>query len=293
MKLLERFYDPVSGSITLDGFEINQLNVKWLREQIGFVGQEPVLFATTVKQNLMYGLSTKQLQLPSEEIDKLIEIALKSANAFEFVEKLPKKLNTFVGEAGSTLSGGQKQRLCIARSILSNPKILLLDEATSALDTKSERIVQEALDAASKGRTTITIAHRLSTIKNSDLIIVMKEGEIIEKGTHNELLNLDGLYKSLVDAQNLKMESTLDLKSDLKADETVFDSNVPIENPNFETLVKIDQKEETKDLVATKQRKPSYARLFRLNSPEWFLILLGSVSAGINGALMPLFGIFD
>ncbi|KAJ3106312.1 ATP-binding cassette, sub-B (MDR TAP), member 4 [Phlyctochytrium planicorne] len=205
VKLLERFYDPVSGSVTLDGHDIKELNVAWLRDQIGFVGQEPVLFDLTVRQNLLFGLPSSFVNtMTADELEKKVIAALKTANAWGFVQNLPDGLDTAVGEAGGMMSGGQKQRLAIARAIMREPKILLLDEATSALDTESERIVQAALDNAAANRTTIVIAHRLSTIKNADLIVVMDRGEIIETGRHNDLLELDGVYASLVKVQALR-----------------------------------------------------------------------------------------
>merc|ERR1719210_662587 len=157
--LLQRFYDPTEGYITVDGNNIKDLNTKWLRDHIGIVSQEPCLFATSIKENIRYG--------HDDVTDTEIEKALREANAYDFVSKLPDKLNTLVGDSGAQLSGGQKQRIAIARALVRNPKILLLDESTSALDTQSEAVVQEALDKARQGRTTIVIAHRLSTIKTA------------------------------------------------------------------------------------------------------------------------------
>ncbi|CEJ01545.1 Putative ABC multidrug transporter mdr1 [Rhizopus microsporus] len=196
VQLIQRFYDPNEGQILLDGHDLKEYNVSWLRSQIGVVSQEPVLFNMTIKQNLLMGVSH---QVSSEEI---IE-ACKKANCHSFISQLPDGYETMVGEHGGMLSGGQKQRIAIARAILKNPSILLLDEATSALDTQSERLVQAALDAASADRTTIVIAHRLSTIRNADLIVVMQQGDLIEQGTHNELLALDGVYADLVRKQEI------------------------------------------------------------------------------------------
>jgi ATP-binding cassette subfamily B (MDR/TAP) protein 1 len=164
--LVERFYDPTAGAVLLDGRDIRTLNVRWLRRQIGLVSQEPVLFKTSVFRNIEYGLIGTSLEhAPYEEKLALIRAAAVKANADTFINALPNGYETDVGERGMLLSGGQKQRVAIARAIVSDPKILLLDEATSALDTMSEGVVQDALDKASAGRTTITIAHRLSTIK--------------------------------------------------------------------------------------------------------------------------------
>jgi len=194
IQLLERFYDPLSGCVTLDGVDIKTLNVRWLRAQLGLVGQEPVLFQGTVAQNIAYGKSTPATQA---EIEK----AAKAANAHDFITtNLQNGYNTEVGLKGGRLSGGQKQRVAIARALIKNPAILLLDEATSALDNQSEAVVQTALDGvmATQKLTTIVIAHRLSTIRNADGIAVLCEGKVLELGTHEELLVLQGLYASLV-----------------------------------------------------------------------------------------------
>jgi len=196
ISLLERFYNPDSGTISLDGVEIKSLKVNWLRDQIGLVGQEPVLFNDTIRANIAYG---KHGEVTEEE---LIKVA-KAANAHEFISSLPQGYDTTVGERGVQLSGGQKQRVAIARAILKDPRILLLDEATSALDAESERIVQDALDNVMVGRTTIIVAHRLSTIKSADIIAVLKDGAIVEKGRHETLMNIkDGFYASLVELRS-------------------------------------------------------------------------------------------
>ena len=206
ISLIERFYDPLSGSVKLDGVDIRDLNVRWLRSQIGLVSQEPTLFATTIRGNVAHGLiNTSYEHLSDEEKFKLIKEACIKANADGFINKLPNGYDTMVGERGFLLSGGQKQRVAIARAIVSDPRILLLDEATSALDTQSEGVVQDALDRAAAGRTTITIAHRLSTIKDADCIYVMGEGLVLEKGTHAELLaDQNSAYSCLVNAQKLR-----------------------------------------------------------------------------------------
>ena len=174
---------------------IKELNLKWLRSHIGVVSQEPVLFDTTIAENIRYGKEDATM----EEIQE----AAKNANAHNFIMELPKGYETLVGEAGTQLSGGQKQRVAIARALVSNPKILLLDEATSALDTESEATVQEALDRAREGRTTIVIAHRLSTIQNADIIVSIEDGRVVEMGSHSDLMARKGLYFDLVTAQVL------------------------------------------------------------------------------------------
>ena len=206
--LVERFYDPVGGNVYLDGHDVSKLNLRWLRQQVSLVSQEPVLFGTTITGNIRHGLIGTQYESADEDVQKeLIIKAAKMANAHDFVSGLPDGYETNVGERGFLLSGGQKQRIAIARAMVSDPKILLLDEATSALDTKSEGVVQAALDVAAKGRTTITIAHRLSTIKTADNIVVMSEGRIIEQGTHDWLLEKKGAYYSLVNAQRISAEN--------------------------------------------------------------------------------------
>lgn len=191
--LLPRFYDINAGSIEIDSMDIRDVTKASLREQIGIVPQNTVLFSTTVMENIRYG----RLEATDEEV---IEAA-KSANADEFIQHLPEGYNTKLGERGMNLSGGQQQRIAIARAILKNPAILILDEATSALDTESEKIVQDALDQLMVGRTSFVIAHRLSTIFNADKIFVVENGHLREQGTHEELLEKGGLYKTLYDIQ--------------------------------------------------------------------------------------------
>jgi subfamily B ATP-binding cassette protein MsbA len=194
--LLTRFYDVNEGTITIDGIAIKDLNLHSLRGLIGLVTQDSILFNDTIKANIALG----KLEATDDEI---IE-ALKIANAFEFVNELPKGIYTNIGDSGNKLSGGQKQRLSIARAVLKNPPIMILDEATSALDTESEKFVQIALENMMQNRTSIVIAHRLSTIQKADLIVVMKKGKIVEQGTHEELIHLDGTYNKLVTMQSLE-----------------------------------------------------------------------------------------
>ncbi|KAE8552992.1 hypothetical protein EYB25_004371 [Talaromyces marneffei] len=202
--LVERFYNPVRGQVLLDGQDIQSLNLRWLRQQISLVSQEPILFATTIFENVRYGLlGTEFINESDEKLQQRIEQALEMANALDFVNALPEGIHTHVGERGFLLSGGQKQRIAIARAVVGDPKILLLDEATSALDTKSEGVVQAALDKAAEGRTTIVIAHRLSTIKTAHNIVVLVDGSIQEQGTHDQLLDSQGAYYRLVEAQRI------------------------------------------------------------------------------------------
>ena len=189
VNLIPRFFDVTSGKIMIDGIDVKNYKIKSLRKKIGIVPQETFLFGGTVLENIRYGNQ-------HATFEEVIEAA-KKANAHEFIEKLEQGYETEIGERGAKLSGGQKQRISIARAILENPQILILDEATSALDNESEKLVQDALEELMKGKTTFVIAHRLSTIINSDKIVVIQQGEIKEIGTHEELLNKDGIYKSL------------------------------------------------------------------------------------------------
>jgi ABC-type multidrug transport system fused ATPase/permease subunit len=194
IQLVERFYDQTDGTLTVDDNAVNQVNIGWLRQQMGFVQQEPVLFDRSIKENILYGTS-------GNYTDNDIRSACVKANAADFIDELPDKYETGCGRKGSQLSGGQKQRIAIARALIRDPKILLLDEATSALDTESEKVVKDALNKAQAGRTSILIAHRLSTVVNADKIAVIDNGTIIEIGKHDELIKNKGAYYSLVNTQ--------------------------------------------------------------------------------------------
>ncbi|OHT06724.1 ABC transporter family protein [Tritrichomonas foetus] len=194
VQILSCYYDVNSGKVLLDGVDITELNPRWLHSVISVVQQEPVLFAMTIRENVIYGLDHE----PSDtELDRVLELS----QSAKFVSKLPFKVDTMVGEKGSTLSGGQKQRIAIARSIIRDPTILLTDEATSALDSQSERKVQVALDEIMRGRTSVIIAHRLGTIRAAQIIYVLESGELVETGTHDELISLHGRYYTLVERQ--------------------------------------------------------------------------------------------
>lgn len=197
--LLPRFYDATNGSITIDGQDIRKVTLDSLREQVGIVPQETVLFNGSVYDNILYG----RLDATREDV----EAAAKAANAHDFIMQLPNGYETMLGDRGMNISGGQRQRISIARAILKNPQILILDEATSALDTESERVVQEALDRLMVGRTSFVIAHRLSTIKNADKIMVLEKGQLIEQGNHDELMAMDGLYAHLYKIQYRSKEA--------------------------------------------------------------------------------------
>ena len=205
VNLVGRFYDPVSGAITVDGLDVRTVTVRSLRSQIAVVPQEPILFADTIRENIRYG----RLDATEQEIDAAAE----AANAREFITRLPKGLDTVVGERGVRLSVGQRQRVAIARALLRDAPILLLDEATSSLDNESEFLVQQALDRLMRGRTTIVIAHRLSTVERAHRILVLDRGRIVEEGTHQELLTLGGLYHRLY-TRRFVDEATITIKPD-------------------------------------------------------------------------------
>lgn len=193
VNLIPRFYDPIAGYITIDGYDIKGVTLDSLREQVGIVPQETVLFSGSIRDNIRYG--------KLDASDAEIEEAAKMANAHNFIDAMPAGYDSQIGERGTRLSGGQRQRIAIARAILKNPRILILDEATSALDTESEKLVQEALERLMVNRTTFVIAHRLTTVQNADKIIVMEKGRVVEVGTHSELLEQNGLYRKLHQVQ--------------------------------------------------------------------------------------------
>ncbi|XP_058768786.1 ABC transporter B family member 15-like [Vicia villosa] len=277
VSLLQRFYDPIGGEIRLDGVAIHKFKIKWLRSMMGLVSQEPALFATSIKENIMFGKE-------DATEDEIVEAA-KICNAHDFISLLPNGYNTQVGERGVQLSGGQKQRIAIARAIIKKPRILLLDEATSALDTESELLVQQALDNATTGCTSIIIAHRLSTIQNADIVAVVHGGKVTEIGSHDELLQNDNnLYASLVRLQQTKTESeetvtttftntqTASLVADLTSSVEDKFANVSIQNHDIDA-----------------DNSVSFWRLLALNAPEWKQGVLGSFNAMVFGAIHPIF----
>jgi subfamily B ATP-binding cassette protein MsbA len=203
LDLLARFYDVTKGRILVDGQDIREFSLRGLRSSLGIVSQETVLFHDTVLANIAYGTP----DAAQEEVERAAE----AAHAHEFIQELPQGYETVVGERGTELSGGQRQRLAIARAILRNPPILVFDEATSSLDTEAERLVQEAIERLLEGRTVFVIAHRLSTVQRADQILVLDQGRIVERGTHQQLLAEEGLYHRLYELQFSDAESTADL----------------------------------------------------------------------------------
>ncbi|KAG7559080.1 ABC transporter type 1 transmembrane domain [Arabidopsis thaliana x Arabidopsis arenosa] len=290
ISLLQRFYDPLAGEILIDGVSIDKLQVKWLRSQMGLVSQEPALFATTIKENILFGKEDASM-------DDVVEAA-KASNAHNFISELPHGYETQVGERGVQMSGGQKQRIAIARAIIKSPTILLLDEATSALDSESERVVQEALENASIGRTTILIAHRLSTIRNADVISVVKNGHVVETGSHDELMeNLDGQYATLVHLQQIeKQDSDVNINvsmqvgpiSDLSKD--IRSSSRVSTLSRSSSANSVTGPSTIKNLAEdNKPQLPSFKRLLAMNLPEWKQALYGCISATLFGAIQPAY----
>ena len=278
--LLQRFYDPLGGEILLDGVAIDKLQLKWLRSQMGLVSQEPSLFATTIEENILFGKEDATM----EEV----VAAAEAAHAHHFICELPDGYDTQVGERGVQMSGGQKQRIAIARAVIKAPRILLLDEATSALDSESERVVQEALDSAALGRTTIIIAHRLSTIRNADIIAVVQDGHIVETGPHDQLIqNPAGLYTSLVRLQQAdqpwKAVTSLTPATSLYL-HTTSSNSTPPNSP----LHSMPAGEEAAT-VTSGIPVPSFWRLLAMNYPEWKEASIGCLSAVLSGAIQPLY----
>lgn len=307
--LTERFYDPLEGRVMLDGHDIKTLNVKWLRRQIGLVSQEPTLFATSVRGNVEHGLiGSRWASAPDAERFELVKKACIDANAHDFIMKLPDGYDTNVGERGMLLSGGQKQRVAIARAIVSDPKILLLDEATSALDTQSEGIVQDALDKAAMGRTTITIAHRLSTIKDADMILVMGGGEILEAGNHNTLLaDPTGAYAQLVNNQKFTQITATSPVAEMNEDEAMLKR---IESPKSEKFpglgrattgrslasavmedVQARRAEDEAEEDKIQSQWKLYARLIKLNKDQKWFYVAGTIGAIMSGMVYPCIAI--
>ncbi|XP_077915334.1 phosphatidylcholine translocator ABCB4 isoform X5 [Halichoerus grypus] len=291
---MQRLYDPDEGRINIDGQDIRTFNVRYLREIIGVVSQEPVLFSTTIAENIRYGRE----DVTMDEIEK----AVKEANAYDFIMKLPQKFDTLVGDRGAQLSGGQKQRIAIARALVRNPRILLLDEATSALDTGSEAEVQAALDKAREGRTTIVIAHRLSTIRNADVIAGFEDGVIVEQGSHRELMKKEGVYFRLVNMQTSgnqihSGEFDLELNNEKAAGDMApsgWKSRI-FRNSTHKSLRNSRKYQNGLD-VETKELEEnvppvSFLKVLKLNKTEWPYFVVGTLCAIANGALQPAFSI--
>nr|WEU75111.1 ABCB1-mScarlet-I fusion protein [Vector pPB-pCoBlast-actin5c-abcb1(67-1411)-mScI] len=319
VQLMQRFYDPANGSVLLDSVPLHEHNIGWLRDQVGVVGQEPVLFATTIENNIRYGRD-------GLSFDQVVAAA-REANAHDFIMKMPKQYQTQVGERGSQMSGGQKQRIAIARALVKQPRILLLDEATSALDNQSEAVVQNALDKARQGRSTIIVAHRLTTIRSADLIVAMQDGRAAEMGTHEQLMVKHGLYYSLVTAQIAPGDRKSVIHEELSA------------GSEYETAPELEQHDILEELtsaapmalarvpsmrsqrrrrtssgsvrsrssrgqqhrIATirsvekqKKEKPPempMLEIIKANKTEWHYITLGVIGSVVQGCCMPLYAV--
>nr|ASM90220.1 multidrug resistance 9 [Sesuvium portulacastrum] len=324
ISLVERFYDPDSGEVLIDGVDLKKIKLPWIRQKIGLVSQEPNLFTTSIRDNIAYG--------KEDATDQEIRTAIELANAAKFIDKLPKGLDTMVGENGTQLSGGQKQRIAIARAILKNPIILLLDEATSALDAESEHIVQDALDRIMTNRTTVIVAHRLTTIKNADMIAVVHQGKIVEKGSDEELIkDPEGAYSQLVSLQeganqreaalmdpnsvdmNINLERTMSRSASQRLSmrrsasrgsssgrhsiSISFSIAGPVniqetaeqddddDDHNRGDAKKISGEEKEKKRQSVPMRRLAY-----LNKPELPILLLGALAASVHGVIFPIFG---
>ncbi|XP_054636596.1 bile salt export pump-like [Dunckerocampus dactyliophorus] len=321
VQLIQRFYDPKEGMVTLDGHDIRGLNIQWLRSLIGIVEQEPVLFATTIAENIRYGR-------PGVSMDDIVTAA-KEANAYNFIMDLPQRFDTLVGEGGGQMSGGQKQRIAIARALVRNPRILLLDMATSALDNESEAVVQEALDKVSMGRTTISIAHRLSTIKNAHVIVDFEHGQAVERGKHSELLDRKDVYFTLVTLQNqgLKalsekarqmaekirnvqekislsgassyedsMGASIRQRSKSELSNLIPESSVPTAGELSPRAYAVLQADKSKNAIPEEEDEEPVepapvARILKYNLPEWPYMLFGSLGAAVNGGINPVYSL--
>ncbi|CAN1834185.1 ABC transporter B family member 11 [Linum perenne] len=281
ISLIERFYDPQSGEVLIDGINLKEFQLKWIRQQIGLVSQEPVLFASSIRDNISYG----KYGASNEEIKAVIELA----NAAKFIHKLPQGIDTMIGEHGTQLSGGQKQRIAIARAILKNPRILLLDEATSALDAESERIVQNALDRIMVERTTVIVAHRLTTVRNADSIVVIHRGKIVERGSHTRLIeDSEGAYSQLIRLQEVNKEAIQE-----EAPEITVESppEIAAESSCETTMLHQDEFDKLKATREEKLPDVPVTRLAYLNKPELPALVVGTIAACVNGSIMPIYGL--
>ncbi|UJR13035.1 hypothetical protein I4U23_000062 [Adineta vaga] len=279
VSLILRYYEPSSGSVTLNGRPIAEYDIKQLRQNIGVVSQEPILFGTSIYENIRYGnLNATSLQ---------IEEAARQANAHNFIMQLPDKYNTLVGERGAQLSGGEKQRVALARALVKQPTLLLLDEATSALDNTNERVVQKALDEACKSRTTIVITHRLTTVKNAHHIYVLDKGNVVEEGTHETLMAKEGgKYQNMVKAQETERWNDNAYETMTKQEIEDEDEKEITERSRLLSNAEVINAE--RKSLSSVARRNTLLRLLSMNSPEWKTILAGCIAAICGGVTMPI-----
>ncbi|CAD7004491.1 unnamed protein product [Ceratitis capitata] len=295
IQLLQRFYDPIFGSVTLDGLDIRKYNIHWLRSNMAVVGQEPVLFQGTIAENISYGKASAT--------QREIEASAKAAGVHDFICSLPESYLTVIGEKGSQLSGGQKQRIAIARALIQDPKILLLDEATSALDYHSEKDIQQALDLVSKGRTTIVVSHRLSAIRGADKIVFLHEGKVFEEGSHDDLMTLKGMYYNMVRAGDINVADATeenvieDKKLNLNSYEKSFETdliNLEKNHISYEQqpIMPVKNKENISEDDATGGNFfLTFRRILQLARPEWCMLVCGAVCAIAFGFTYPAFSV--
>ncbi|TXG68236.1 hypothetical protein EZV62_003171 [Acer yangbiense] len=291
--LIERFYDPIKGMVSLDGHDLRALQVSWLRRQIGMVGQEPVLFGTSILENVMMG---KENATMKEAI-----IACKAANAHIFISELPLGYETQVGDRGTQLSGGQKQRIALARAMIKDPRILLLDEPTSALDPESESIVQQAIDKISAGRTTVVIAHRLATVKNANKIVVLDQGSIVEAGDHHQLMEKVGVYYDLVKLASEAISKPLPKQGTEKRTEfSMYEKSVNdvsrsryaneiSRSKYFKSMREEDRVEEEEEEQKPRPNGFQLSEIWNLQKPEATMILMGFILGMHAGAILSIF----
>uniref|UniRef100_A0A8D1G3E0 ATP binding cassette subfamily B member 11 n=1 Tax=Sus scrofa TaxID=9823 RepID=A0A8D1G3E0_PIG len=310
LQLIQRFYDPNEGMVTLDGHDIRSLNIQWLRAQIGIVEQEPVLFSTTIAENIRYGRNDATM----EDIVR----AAKEANAYNFIMDLPQQFNTLVGEGGSQMSGGQKQRVAIARALVRNPKILLLDMATSALDNESEAMVQEALSKIQHGHTIISVAHRLSTVRAADVIIGFEHGTVVERGTHEELLERKGVYFTLMTLQSQGDQAFKEKDIKDETEDDLLERKQSFSRGSYQASLRASIRQRSRSQLSYLRHEPPLAgvdhksayeedrkdknipeeeeiepapvkRILKVNAPEWPYMLVGGVGAAVNGTVTPFY----
>ncbi|XP_042460410.1 ABC transporter B family member 19-like [Zingiber officinale] len=289
--LIERFYDPLRGSICLDGHDIRTLNIKWLREQMGLLGQEPILFSTSIIENVMLG---KQNCSRKEAM-----AACAAVNADNFISGLPEGYDTQVGERGTQLSGGQKQRIALARTMIRNPKILLLDEPTSALDPESEAAVQRAIDRLSTGRTTVVIAHRLATVRSADVIVVVDSGAVVESGRHQDLMSRAGPYAALVKIANdntTNVKNSEDLTRSMASDPRNKDQFKSFDQvsashmmQSYAKPMQLQSVEEQEQMQRQRATKIKTSEIWSLQRPEAPVLLVGFVMGMVAGAIFSIF----